>query len=134
LRASGSAEPSLTARRRRSPGQQADDGEQLVSDVAGSVPGSPRTSPRVSSARASDSRLAACSVISVYSRSGGLELGQEPVHGPATASLVLERLADDPAGQLDGVATQLGTQFGDDLRPLRLQCGLGLRGDALASA
>jgi hypothetical protein len=63
-------------------------------------------------------------------RAVGVELGQEPVDGAAATDLVLERFADDPAGQFDRVAAHLGTQLGDDLGTLRLQLRLALCDDA----
>src|SRR6476620_9247536 len=64
-----------------------------------------------------------------------LELGEEAVHDPLLAGLLLQRLAHDPAGQVGGETTHLGAQRDDRLlalgldlllRRLREAAGLGL--------
>ena len=58
-----------------------------------------------------------------------LQIGQEPLDRAVLPGLVLQRLTDDLAGQLDGGPAEVGPQLGDDLRPLRVQLGATGRGD-----
>ena len=59
-------------------------------------------------------------------RVGALELIEEPVDDAALADLVLQRLADDAAGQLGRQTPDLGTELGE--RGLAVRLDLGVRG------
>ncbi len=87
------------------------------------------------SARASDSAGATRCITCTHpwpdrDRLAGLEVGEEAVHDPALRSLVLERLADDPAGQRGRQRADLGAQRGDRLLAVGLDLGVRVLDDA----
>src|SRR5690606_28172189 len=63
-------------------------------------------------------------------RGGGLQLLEEPVDDAALPRLVLEGLADDAAGQLDGQPTDLRAELGEGGLAIRLDLGLRRLDDA----
>src|SRR5688572_8642432 len=62
-------------------------------------------------------------------RAVALELGQEALDHAALASLVVQALADDAAGETGREGADLGTQGGDRLQALRLDLRLAVLDD-----
>src|SRR5664279_5136641 len=71
-----------------------------------------------------------CGAGAPRSPAGGVfKVGEEPVDDPPLPVTVLQRLPDDPPGQVDGKSADLRAQLGEGVLAVRLDPSLGARGD-----